>query len=52
MRLPRYLLVGGAILIATAATAAVAFGAARTTAGTGARVAVAKTGLGPVLVGC
>ena len=50
MRLRKYLMVGGAILIALAATTAVAFGATRTTTGTGARVAVAKTGLGPVLV--
>ena len=49
MRLPRYLLVGGAILIAIAATTAVASGATRTTTGP-AKVAVANTGLGRVLV--
>jgi predicted lipoprotein with Yx(FWY)xxD motif len=48
MRLPKYLLVGVAVVIALAATTAVALGATR--AGTGAKVAVANTGLGRVLV--
>ena len=48
MRLPKYVLLGVAILVAVAATTSVAFGATR--AGTGAKVAVANTGLGPVLV--
>jgi predicted lipoprotein with Yx(FWY)xxD motif len=50
MRLPKFLLITGAVFVAIAATTAVAFGATDTTTGTGARVAVAKTGLGPVLV--
>ena len=48
MRFRKYVLVGGAILVAIAATTSVALGATR--AGTGAKVAVAKTGLGSVLV--
>jgi predicted lipoprotein with Yx(FWY)xxD motif len=50
MRLPKYLLVGGAILVAIAATTAVALGATRTAGAAGAKVAVANTGLGRVLV--
>jgi len=57
MRLPKYLLAGAAIVIAIAATTAVAFGATRTTtgqaaqsAGVGVKVAVANSGIGPVLV--
>lgn len=46
MRLPKYVLAGLAVFIALAATTTVALGATRT----GAKVAVAKTGLGPVLV--
>jgi predicted lipoprotein with Yx(FWY)xxD motif len=49
MRLPKYLLLGGAVVIALAASTAVAFGATRTTTGP-AKVAVATTGLGRVLV--
>ncbi len=50
MRLSKYLLVGGAIVVAIAATTAVAFGATRTTTSTGVKVAVANSGIGPVLV--
>lgn len=60
MRLPKHLLVGGAVVIAMAATTAVALGATTTTtgpstrashsAGSGVKVAVANTALGRVLV--
>jgi predicted lipoprotein with Yx(FWY)xxD motif len=58
MRLTKHLLVGGAVAIAMAATTAVALGATHTTTGAaaggthsaGARVAVANTALGRVLV--
>jgi predicted lipoprotein with Yx(FWY)xxD motif len=49
MRLPKYLLLAGAVVAAIAATTAVAFGASRPTTGP-AKVAVANTGLGRVLV--
>lgn len=60
MRLPKHLLVGGAVAIAMAATTAVALGATRTATGSalqanhsasaGAKVAVANTALGRILV--
>jgi len=60
MRLPKHLLVGGAVVIAMVATTAVALGATHTTAGpsarashsatSGVKVAVANTALGRVLV--
>jgi predicted lipoprotein with Yx(FWY)xxD motif len=60
MRLPKQFLVGGAVVIAMAATTAVALGATHTTTGpsvpathaasAGAKVAVANTALGRVLV--
>ena len=60
MRLPKHLMVGGAVVIATVATAAVAFGATHTTTGAApqrthsaaapAKVAVANSALGRVLV--
>jgi predicted lipoprotein with Yx(FWY)xxD motif len=60
MRLPKHLLVGGTLVIAMAATTAVALGATHTTTGpsvranhaasAGAKVAVANTALGRVLV--
>jgi predicted lipoprotein with Yx(FWY)xxD motif len=60
MRLPKHLLVGGAVVIAMAATTAAALGATQTTtgplvrvhhpAGAGVRVAVANSGLGQILV--
>ena len=60
MRLPKHLLVGGAVVIATVATTAVAFGATHTTTGAAAqrthsaaaaaKVAVADSALGRVLV--
>lgn len=60
MHLPKHLLVGGAVAIVMAATTAVALGATQATtasavqsnhsASAGARVAVANTGLGRVLV--
>ncbi len=60
MRLPKHLMVGGAVVIATVATAAVAFGATHTTTGAApqrthsaaapAKVAVASSALGRVLV--
>ena len=60
MRFPKHLLVSGAVVIAVSATAAAALGATRAStgpsapathsAGAGAKVAVANTGLGRVLV--
>jgi predicted lipoprotein with Yx(FWY)xxD motif len=53
MRLPKYLLVGAAVVIAMAATTAAAIGATHRTTGStggGAKVAVANSGLGRILV--
>ena len=60
MRLPKHLLVGGAVVVAMAATTAAALGATHRTTGpaaqatraasAGAKVAVANTALGRVLV--
>ena len=60
MRLPKHLLVGGAVVVAMAATTAAALGATQSTTGpaapatraasAGAKVAVANTALGRVLV--